>query len=102
MDGGVNNQIITEYKLNQNFPNPFNPTTVIRYELVNDSKVDLIIYNILGQEVKTLVSKFEKKGRKAAVWDGTDNLNSKVSSGIYFYRVSANNWSDIKKMILLK
>ena len=102
VDGGENNLQIIEYKLNQNFPNPFNPTTVIRYELVNDSKVDLKIYNILGQEVKTLVSKFEKKGRKAAVWDGTDNFNSKVSSGIYFYRVSANQWSDIKKMILLK
>ncbi len=102
VDGDENSQLITEYKLNQNFPNPFNPTTVIRYELVNDSKVDLIIYDILGQEVKTLVSKFEKKGRKAAIWDGTDNLNSKVSSGIYFYRVSANKWSDIKKMVLLK
>ncbi len=102
VDGSENNLEVTEYKLNQNFPNPFNPTTVIRYELVNDSKVDLKIYNILGQEVKTLISKFEKKGRKVTVWDGTDNLNGKVSSGIYFYRISANGWNDIKKMILLK
>ncbi len=102
VDGSENNLEITEYKLNQNFPNPFNPNTVIKYDLVKSSKVELKIFNILGQEVKTLVNSFEEKGRKTAIWNGEDNFNNKVSSGIYFYRISANDWNDIKKMILLK
>jgi len=102
VDDDRNYQVITQYKLNQNYPNPFNPSTVIKYDLIDNSKVDLRIYNILGQEVKTLVNNFEEKGRKTAIWNGRDNHDNKVSSGIYFYKISANNWTDIKKMILLK
>jgi CotH protein/chitobiase/beta-hexosaminidase-like protein/lamin tail-like protein/parallel beta helix pectate lyase-like protein/type IX secretion system substrate protein len=93
---------IKDYKLNQNYPNPFNPSTIIKYDLVKNSKVELKIYNILGQEVKTLVNNFEEKGVKAVTWNGNDNFNKRVSSGIYFYRISANEWSDIKKMIFIK
>jgi len=95
-------QLITQYKLNQNFPNPFNPSTVIKYDLVKSSKVELKIYDILGQEVKTLVNEVQEKGHRTALWNGNDNFNNKVSSGIYFYRISAGKWNDIKKMILLK
>jgi CotH protein/chitobiase/beta-hexosaminidase-like protein/lamin tail-like protein/parallel beta helix pectate lyase-like protein/type IX secretion system substrate protein/List-Bact-rpt repeat protein len=101
-EDSLNTDEITKYNLNQNYPNPFNPTTVIRYDLVSNSKVELKIYNILGQEVKTLVNRFEQKGGKAAIWDGTDNFSNKVSSGIYFYRISANEWNDIKKMVFIK
>jgi CotH protein/lamin tail-like protein/chitobiase/beta-hexosaminidase-like protein/parallel beta helix pectate lyase-like protein/type IX secretion system substrate protein len=101
-DKSINNLVITEYKLNQNYPNPFNPSTLIKYDLVKKSKVDLKIYDILGQEVITLVNKYEDKGRKTVLWNGRDNFNNKVSSGIYFYRISAGDWNDIKKMILMK
>jgi len=88
--------------LSQNYPNPFNPSTIIKYDLLKSGKVELKIYNILGQEVKTLVNNFEEKGRKSITWNGENNFNQKVSSGIYFYRISSENWSDIKKMIFLK
>jgi len=96
------NQLITHFKLNQNYPNPFNPSTAIKYDLLENSKVELRIYNILGQEVKTLVNEIQEKGHKTAIWNGNDNFDTKVSSGIYFYRISAGKWTDIKKMILLK
>jgi len=96
------NDVITEYSLKQNFPNPFNPTTVIKYNLVKSAKVELKIFDVLGQEIKTLVNGFVEKGRRTILWNGTDANENKVSSGIYFYRISANNWSDIKKMVLLK
>ena len=94
--------IITHYSLEQNYPNPFNPLTVIKYDLVESVKVELTIFDILGQEVKTLVNSFQEKGRRTAIWNGVDNFNNNVSSGIYFYRISAGEWTDIKKMILLK
>ncbi|MBU0475770.1 MAG: CotH kinase family protein [Bacteroidetes bacterium] len=102
VDDFENNQIITEYNLSQNYPNPFNPSTIIKYDLLKSGKVELKIFNILGQEVKTLVNNFEEKGRKSITWNGENNFNQKVSSGIYFYRISSENWSDIKKMIFLK
>jgi CotH protein/chitobiase/beta-hexosaminidase-like protein/lamin tail-like protein/parallel beta helix pectate lyase-like protein/type IX secretion system substrate protein len=98
----LDNIVIKEYNLSQNYPNPFNPSTIIKYDLVKNSKVELKIYNILGQEVKTIVNDFEEKGSKAVTWNGSDNFNKRVSSGIYFYRISANEWRDIKKMIFIK
>ena len=95
-------KIITKYNLDQNYPNPFNPLTVIKYDLAQSTNVELKIYNILGEEVKTLVNKFQEKGRRTVIWKGVDNFDNKVSSGIYLYRISAGNWSDIKKMIMLK
>ena len=97
-----NDNVVTNYYLSQNFPNPFNPTTTIKYDLVKRSKIELIIFNILGQEVKTLVNEYQEKGRKIVFWNGDNNFNKKVSSGVYFYRISSGDWSDIKKMILLK
>ena len=89
--------IASSFTLYQNYPNPFNPTTVISWQLAVGNKVDLSIYNILGQKVATLVS-----GKKAAGFHQVEFNAQNLSSGIYLYRINADTWSDVKKMILLK
>ena len=86
-----------EYRLGQNYPNPFNPTTDISYQLPEESFVRLSIYNILGQEVRTLVNQTEQPGYKSVRFDA-----STMPSGIYIYRLTAGTFTDIKKMIILK
>ena len=83
--------------LNQNYPNPFNPTTVIRYEISVTSFVTLEMYNVLGQEVATLVNELKQPGRYEARWNA-----EKLSSGVYFYRLQAGEYAETKKLILLK
>ncbi len=90
------------YELQDNFPNPFNPTTTIRYDLKEPGKVTLKIYNILGQEVRTLVNKNEAAGFKSAVWDSKDNAGRMVSSGLYIYRIETGKFVKSRKMMLLK
>ncbi len=85
------------YNLGQNFPNPFNPTTIIRWQTPVDSWQTLKIYNILGNEVATLVDEYRKAGSYEIEFDGTG-----LSSGIYFYTLKSGNFSDTKKLILLK
>ena len=86
--------------LAQNYPNPFNHETVIRYELLTDGEVRLIVYNMLGQEVKVLVTGLKPAGVHEVLWDGTNNFGEKVSSGIYFYSLQMGKNSDTKKMLL--
>jgi photosystem II stability/assembly factor-like uncharacterized protein len=90
------------YSLDQNFPNPFNPSTKIRYALGHSSHVELDILNVLGQKVKTLVRDDQRIGSYTMEWDGTNDRNAKVSSGIYFYRIRTEEFSATKKMVLLK
>ena len=90
------------YALHQNYPNPFNPTTTIKYDLKEGGKVTLKIYNILGQEVRTLVNKNETAGFKSVVWDGKDNAGNLVSSGLYIYRLETGKFVKSRKMMLLK
>ena len=92
-----NTQIISEFKLEQNYPNPFNPTTAIRYEIPKEGFVDVKIYNSLGQEVATLVSKKQNAGNYIVEFDA-----SSLSSGVYFYKLVSGNNLSIKKMLLLK
>lgn len=89
-------------KLNKNYPNPFNPTTTINYSLKENSKVSLNIYNIKGQKVKQIVNEVLTAGEHSIVWDGTDNNNKSISSGIYFYKMKTENHEETKKMILMK
>jgi hypothetical protein len=92
----------TEFALLQNYPNPFNPETTIKYNLAEGTNVGLRIYNIVGQVVRTLVSERQSAGRYQVRWDGTDDRGSAVSSGIYFYQVSAGKFRDVKRLMLLK
>jgi len=87
----------TLFALSQNYPNPFNPTTRIKYSLLKGCYVRLEVYNLLGQRVATLVDGKQAPGYKAATWDAKD-----MASGIYFYRLKADEFTAIKKMILLK
>jgi hypothetical protein len=86
-----------KYELNQNYPNPFNPRTIINYELPTTNKVDLSIYNVLGQKVVILVSKKQKAGHYEVEWNV-----SGFASGVYYYMIKAGDFKDVKKMILLK
>ncbi len=90
------------YRLNQNTPNPFNPSTTISFYNEAKGQVNLTIYNLLGQNVRTLVDGEMAPGMQEVIWDGTDDNGETVSSGIYFYRLSAGEFHDIKKMMLLK
>ncbi len=91
-----------EFELSQNYPNPFNPITNIRFQLPEASKVTLKIYNILGQEIKTVVSKNLDAGYHTVKWDGTNNFGLKVASGVYIYQVKAGSFIASKKMVFLK
>lgn len=90
------------FTLEQNFPNPFNPETVIEYSLSSDEFVNLTIYNVLGQRVTTLVDEIQSTGRHFVSWDSTDDSGAKVSSGLYFYVIRIRDYVDRKKMVLLK
>jgi hypothetical protein len=86
-----------------NYPNPFNPETTIIYELRESDNVELVIYGINGQKIKTLVKEKKPSGRHIIMWNGTDENDVKVTSGIYFYKLTSNaGFSVSKKMILLK
>ena len=91
-----------EYKLDQNIPNPFNPSTVIGYRIPEAASVRLAIYNLLGQEVRVLVDRHTEAGSFTATWDGKDEMGRQVSSGIYLYRIQAGGFSASRRMLFLK
>ncbi|MFZ0390677.1 MAG: carboxypeptidase regulatory-like domain-containing protein, partial [Calditrichia bacterium] len=92
----------TVFALSQNFPNPFNPTTTIKYQLPQAVDVRLEIYNVLGQKVRTLVNNRMDVGRYEVTWDGQNDLGQKVGSGLYIYRIQAGDFVKTQKMILMK
>lgn len=92
----------TEFALNQNFPNPFNPETTIAYDLADGGRVELSIYNVMGQQVKQLVSEEQSAGRYRVVWDGSDAIGRSVASGVYFYRLNTTQYNAVRKLMLLK
>lgn len=89
-------------RLAQNYPNPFNAETTIPYNLSRDQHVELVIYNILGQQVRRLIDEIQPPGLYQAAWDGTDSHSKPVSSGVYLYRLRIGNWTQSKRMIILK
>jgi|TARA_B100001250_G_scaffold24829_1_gene20603 hypothetical protein len=98
----INNLVVPEtYFLHQNFPNPFNPSTKIGWELPKNEFVNITIYNSMGKAVKTLVNSFQSSGYKTINWDATDSRNKPVSAGLYIYRLQSDSHSETKKMILL-
>jgi hypothetical protein len=90
------------FALYANYPNPFNPTTTITYDLPKRSQVTLGIYDLLGKQIKTLVKQLQDAGNKIAVWDGTNNSGRPVSAGVYLYRIKAGEFSQTRKMVLLR
>lgn len=99
---GSGDLLPTEFALEQNYPNPFNPSTEINFALPTDAFVELSVFNILGQNVATLVAGDLPAGEHFIRWNGTDSDGGSVASGIYFYRITAENFSATKKMLLLK
>jgi hypothetical protein len=95
--GNNNNQIPNTYRLEQNFPNPFNPVTVIGYQIPVSGYVSLKVYDMLGREVTTLVSKYVQAGIYEVGFDGSD-----FAGGLYFYTLNAGEFADTKKMLLVK
>ncbi|MDP3582955.1 MAG: FlgD immunoglobulin-like domain containing protein, partial [Ignavibacteria bacterium] len=92
----------TQFELSQNYPNPFNPTTVISYQLPANSFVTLKVYDMLGREVKTLVSQETAAGKYSVDWNGDDSYGNKVATGAYVYRIIAGDFISVKKMLLIK
>jgi hypothetical protein len=92
-----NEQVKSNFKMEQNYPNPFNPTTNIVYTIPENSKVKLIVYNALGQEVETLINKEQTAGKYVIVWNPKN-----IASGVYYYRLTVNNHSEIRKLIFMK
>lgn len=93
----IDGPIPTQYQLSNNFPNPFNPTTVIEYALPREDKVSLKIYNVIGQEVATLKNEIQKAGTYRVSFDG-----AKLATGVYFYRLQTSGFNQVKKMLLVK
>ncbi len=90
------------FKLYQNYPNPFNPVTRIDFSLERGGNVSLEVYNVIGQKIKTLLNGYYASGEYEIHWDGTTDNGEKVSSGIYFYRLTSDEYSRTRKMIMMK
>ncbi|MBK8983289.1 MAG: T9SS type A sorting domain-containing protein [Ignavibacteria bacterium] len=96
---GVKNTsgISDDYKLYQNFPNPFNPATIINYKINQSGFVSLNVYNLVGQVVKTLVYEYQEPGTYSRQFDA-----SELSAGVYLYKLQVNNFTSVKRMTLIK
>jgi hypothetical protein len=91
-----------EFALHQNFPNPFNPVTTLRYDLPEQATVNIIIYDMLGRQVRTLVNITQDAGFKSVIWNATNDFGKQVSAGVYIYQIQAGEFVQTKKMVLLK
>ena len=99
----THSNVINEYELLQNYPNPFNPETKISYQLSKNSNVQLKVYNLLGQEVITLVNKQQNAGNHSVTWNGINETGQQVASGVYYYKlVTDNEFVQTKKLLLLR
>ncbi len=98
----ASNIVPERYALSQNYPNPFNPTTTITYSIPKDNDVILTIYNTNGEIVNTLVNIYQKSGNYKVVWNGINHSGNRVSSGLYYYKLKAGDFSSTRKMIFLQ
>jgi microbial collagenase len=96
------NLIPDKYALHQNYPNPFNPITMLRYDLPKDALVNITIYNIMGKDVRKLVSSQQSAGFNSIQWNATNNQGQPVAAGVYLYSIEAGDFRQTKKMVLLK
>ncbi len=91
-----------ENRLYASFPNPFNPATKITFSIAEDASVNLSIYNVAGQLIRCLVNEYKRKNTYTEIWDGKDNNGNHVASGIYFYRLKTDSFSNSKKIVLIR
>jgi hypothetical protein len=98
----VEGQPIRGFTLDQNYPNPFNPTTKIEFVLSRSGQVKIEIFNILGEKVKTVVDQYLKAGHQMVEWDGKDDSGEEVAAGVYFYRLQTKDFTQTKKMVLIR
>ena len=91
-----------DFVIYQNYPNPFNPVTLIEYNMINDSKVNVAIYDLLGNIIVELYDGYQTSGSKNVMWDARNSFGEPVSAGMYFYKIQVGNSSQVKRMILLK
>jgi hypothetical protein len=94
--------IPTKFALHQNSPNPFNPTTKLAFDMPVAGDVKISVFNVLGQNVTDLVDGYREAGSHEVIWDGKDKSGAAVASGMYFYRIDTEQFSETKKMVLLK
>jgi len=93
---------LTGYKLSNAYPNPFNPTTNIRYDLPVEEIVNIAIYDVMGRKIKSLVNTKQVAGYRSITWDATNSFGEQVSAGMYIYTIQAGEFRQTKKMVLLK
>ena len=98
----IQDHMPTVYDLHYAYPNPFNPFTSLRYDLPEDAFVNITIYDMMGRKINTLVSSHQTAGFKSIQWDATNNQGQPVSAGVYLYSIQTGQFSQTKKMVLLK
>ena len=94
---GISAEIPKEYKLYQNYPNPFNPSTTINFDIIKSGNVKIVLYDVLGREVKTIVNENAEPGKFKVVFNA-DNF----ASGLYFYKITSNDFTAVKKLLIVK
>ncbi|MCF7805328.1 MAG: FG-GAP-like repeat-containing protein [Candidatus Marinimicrobia bacterium] len=90
------------FTLKGNYPNPFNPATTIKYGLPKAAKVEIVIYDLIGRKITTLITSYQNAGWHTVQWNGTNDLGELISTGVYFYRLVAGDFVDVKKMVYMK
>ncbi|GBD93200.1 flagellar basal body rod modification protein [bacterium BMS3Abin05] len=101
-NGGVMSAVPNDYGLSANYPNPFNPSTTIDYQLPEAANVKMVIYDLLGRQIRTLVDRNEEAGYHAISWDSRNENGMQVPAGIYILKLHANKYTAIRKMVLMK
>ena len=98
-DGAI---LPAQFTLHQNYPNPFNPATLIRFDLPTPAHVKLEVFNLLGQRVAKLVDESMKSGRHSVIWDGKNQSGEDTASGVYLYRLTAGDYTKVRRMTILR
>ena len=102
LDNDLRKSLPSNIKLSDNYPNPFNPSTTIRYDIPNDAFINIVIYDITGREISRPISKQQSAGYHSTVWKGTNQKGETQAAGIYFYQIQTKDFIKTKKMLFLK
>ena len=100
--GSNNTTLPNSFELNQNYPNPFNPITTINYSINNNGNIKIVIFDMLGRQVRSLVNKNNRAGQHSVLWDGKNDAGKIVQSGQYYYNIEMDGVNKSRKMILIK